>query len=105
MRMWDEPTAVVEAYTEFLGVRDDEEDPRDDGGRLSGRRSPFARPCGPAASRPHCDPSSVTGIRRRAAGLESVASRIRDRLVASFAPKCTELGCSITHSPVCDVAV
>ena len=27
MRMWDEPHAVVEAYTEFLGVRDEEEDP------------------------------------------------------------------------------
>ena len=27
MRMWDEPHAVVEAYTEFLGVRDVEEDP------------------------------------------------------------------------------
>jgi ABC-type polysaccharide/polyol phosphate transport system ATPase subunit len=27
MRMWDEPHAVVEAYTEFLGVREDEEDP------------------------------------------------------------------------------
>jgi ABC-type polysaccharide/polyol phosphate transport system ATPase subunit len=27
MRMWDEPHAVVEAYTEFLGVRDAEEDP------------------------------------------------------------------------------
>jgi ABC-type polysaccharide/polyol phosphate transport system ATPase subunit len=27
MRMWDEPRAVVEAYTEFLGVRDAEEDP------------------------------------------------------------------------------
>ena len=27
MRMWDEPHAVVEAYTEFLGVRDGEEDP------------------------------------------------------------------------------
>jgi ABC-type polysaccharide/polyol phosphate transport system ATPase subunit len=26
MRMWDEPHAVVEAYTDFLGVRDDEED-------------------------------------------------------------------------------
>jgi ABC-type polysaccharide/polyol phosphate transport system ATPase subunit len=27
MRMWDEPSAVVEAYTEFLGVRDGERDP------------------------------------------------------------------------------
>jgi ABC-type polysaccharide/polyol phosphate transport system ATPase subunit len=27
MRMWDEPHAVVEAYTESLGVRDEEEDP------------------------------------------------------------------------------
>jgi ABC-type polysaccharide/polyol phosphate transport system ATPase subunit len=27
MRMWDEPHAVVQAYTEFLGVRDEEEDP------------------------------------------------------------------------------
>jgi ABC-type polysaccharide/polyol phosphate transport system ATPase subunit len=27
MRMWDEPHAVVEAYTEFLGVRGDEDDP------------------------------------------------------------------------------
>jgi ABC-type polysaccharide/polyol phosphate transport system ATPase subunit len=27
MRMWDEPHAVVEAYTDFLGVRDAEEDP------------------------------------------------------------------------------
>jgi len=27
MRMWDEPHAVVEAYTEFLGVGDAEEDP------------------------------------------------------------------------------
>ena len=27
MRMWDEPTAVVEAYTEFLGVRDEDEVP------------------------------------------------------------------------------
>jgi ABC-type polysaccharide/polyol phosphate transport system ATPase subunit len=27
MRMWDEPHAVVEAYTEFLGVRDEDEDP------------------------------------------------------------------------------
>ena len=27
MRMWDEPHAVVEAYTEFLGVRDEVEDP------------------------------------------------------------------------------
>jgi ABC-type polysaccharide/polyol phosphate transport system ATPase subunit len=27
MRMWDEPGAVVEAYTEFLGVRDGERDP------------------------------------------------------------------------------
>jgi ABC-type polysaccharide/polyol phosphate transport system ATPase subunit len=27
MRMWDEPHAVVEAYTEYLGVRDEEEDP------------------------------------------------------------------------------
>jgi teichoic acid transport system ATP-binding protein len=27
MRMWDEPHAVVDAYTEFLGVRDDVEDP------------------------------------------------------------------------------
>jgi hypothetical protein len=26
MRMWDEPHAVIEAYTDFLGVRDDEED-------------------------------------------------------------------------------
>ena len=26
LRMWDEPHAVVEAYTDFLGVRDDEED-------------------------------------------------------------------------------
>jgi hypothetical protein len=25
--MWDEPTAVVEAYTEFLGVRDEDEVP------------------------------------------------------------------------------
>jgi lipopolysaccharide transport system ATP-binding protein/teichoic acid transport system ATP-binding protein len=28
LRMWDEPTAVVEAYTEFLGIRE-EEDERD----------------------------------------------------------------------------
>jgi ABC-type polysaccharide/polyol phosphate transport system ATPase subunit len=27
MRMWDEPHAVVDAYTEFLGVRDEEPDP------------------------------------------------------------------------------
>ena len=27
MRMWDEPHAVIEAYTDFLGVRDEEEDP------------------------------------------------------------------------------
>jgi teichoic acid transport system ATP-binding protein len=27
IQMWDEPTAVVEAYTEFLGVRDEEPDP------------------------------------------------------------------------------
>jgi ABC-type polysaccharide/polyol phosphate transport system ATPase subunit len=27
MRMWDEPHAVVGAYTEFIGVRDEEEDP------------------------------------------------------------------------------
>ena len=27
LRMWDEPHAVVEAYTEFLGVRDEDEDP------------------------------------------------------------------------------
>jgi ABC-type polysaccharide/polyol phosphate transport system ATPase subunit len=27
MRMWDDPHAVVEAYTEFLGVRDADEDP------------------------------------------------------------------------------
>ena len=27
MRMWDEPRAVIEAYTEFLGVNDAEEDP------------------------------------------------------------------------------
>ena len=27
LRMWDEPSAVVEAYTEFLGVHDDEPDP------------------------------------------------------------------------------
>jgi ABC-type polysaccharide/polyol phosphate transport system ATPase subunit len=27
MRMWDEPHAVVEAYTDFLGVREEEEDP------------------------------------------------------------------------------
>jgi ABC-type polysaccharide/polyol phosphate transport system ATPase subunit len=27
MRMWDEPHAVVEAYTDFLGVRDEVEDP------------------------------------------------------------------------------
>ena len=27
MRMWDEPHAVVEAYTDFLGVHDEEEDP------------------------------------------------------------------------------
>ena len=26
MRMWDEPTAVVEAYTDFLGVRDEDEE-------------------------------------------------------------------------------
>ena len=26
MRMWDEPHAVVDAYTDFLGVRDEEED-------------------------------------------------------------------------------
>jgi hypothetical protein len=25
--MWDEPHAVVEAYTDFLGVRDEDEDP------------------------------------------------------------------------------
>ena len=29
MRMWDEPTAVVEAYTDFLGVRDEDETERD----------------------------------------------------------------------------
>ena len=29
MRMWDEPTAVVEAYTDFLGVRDEGESERD----------------------------------------------------------------------------
>jgi ABC-type polysaccharide/polyol phosphate transport system ATPase subunit len=27
LRMWDEPTAVVEAYTEFLGLREEEEVP------------------------------------------------------------------------------
>jgi teichoic acid transport system ATP-binding protein len=27
MQMWDEPTAVVEAYTEFLGVADEEHEP------------------------------------------------------------------------------
>jgi teichoic acid transport system ATP-binding protein len=27
IQMWDEPTAVVEAYTDFLGVRDEEPDP------------------------------------------------------------------------------
>jgi teichoic acid transport system ATP-binding protein len=27
IQMWDEPHAVVEAYTDFLGVRDEEEDP------------------------------------------------------------------------------
>ena len=27
IEMWDEPHAVVEAYTDFLGVRDEEEDP------------------------------------------------------------------------------
>jgi ABC-type polysaccharide/polyol phosphate transport system ATPase subunit len=27
MRMWDEPTAVVEAYTDFLGVRDEDQEP------------------------------------------------------------------------------
>jgi len=27
LRMWDEPSAVVEAYTDFLGVRDEEPDP------------------------------------------------------------------------------
>jgi len=27
LRMWDEPTAVVEAYTEFLGVHDEDEEP------------------------------------------------------------------------------
>jgi ABC-type polysaccharide/polyol phosphate transport system ATPase subunit len=27
LRMWDEPTAVVEAYTEFLGVRDGDKEP------------------------------------------------------------------------------
>jgi teichoic acid transport system ATP-binding protein len=27
LRMWDEPHAVVEAYTDFLGVKDDEDDP------------------------------------------------------------------------------
>jgi ABC-type polysaccharide/polyol phosphate transport system ATPase subunit len=27
VQMWDEPHAVVEAYTEFLGVREEEEDP------------------------------------------------------------------------------
>jgi lipopolysaccharide transport system ATP-binding protein/teichoic acid transport system ATP-binding protein len=27
MRMWDEPTAVVEAYTDFLGVREEDPDP------------------------------------------------------------------------------
>ena len=27
VQMWDEPTAVVEAYTDFLGVRDEEPDP------------------------------------------------------------------------------
>ena len=27
IQMWDEPTAVVEAYTEFLGVRDEDEEP------------------------------------------------------------------------------
>jgi ABC-type polysaccharide/polyol phosphate transport system ATPase subunit len=25
LRMWDDPTSVVEAYTEFLGIRDDED--------------------------------------------------------------------------------
>ena len=28
LRMWDEPDAVVDAYTEFLGVRDEDEDRR-----------------------------------------------------------------------------
>ena len=27
LRMWDEPTAVVEAYTDFLEVRDEAPDP------------------------------------------------------------------------------
>jgi teichoic acid transport system ATP-binding protein len=27
LRMWNEPTAVVEAYTEFLGVHDEDEEP------------------------------------------------------------------------------
>jgi teichoic acid transport system ATP-binding protein len=27
MRMWDEPTAVVQAYTVFLGVRDEDQEP------------------------------------------------------------------------------
>ena len=27
MRMWDEPHAVIDAYTDFLGVRDEDEDP------------------------------------------------------------------------------
>jgi ABC-type polysaccharide/polyol phosphate transport system ATPase subunit len=27
LRMWDEPTAVVEAYTEFLGVNDEDQEP------------------------------------------------------------------------------
>ena len=27
IEMWDEPHAVVEAYTDFLGVREEEEDP------------------------------------------------------------------------------
>jgi ABC-type polysaccharide/polyol phosphate transport system ATPase subunit len=27
LRMWDEPSAVVEAYTEFLGVHDEDEEP------------------------------------------------------------------------------
>jgi ABC-type polysaccharide/polyol phosphate transport system ATPase subunit len=29
LRMWDEPTAVVEAYTDFLGIREETEDERD----------------------------------------------------------------------------
>ena len=29
LRMWDEPTAVVEAYTDFLGIREESEDERD----------------------------------------------------------------------------